>query len=95
MVNSNELDPGFKRLTNARLEYPQLARRLRKSGEVELELLISESGEVVELTILAETGSWGFGQAVTKAYRNAQFSPPTVNGQPVRVKWQQKIVFKP
>jgi Ca-activated chloride channel family protein len=63
--------------------YPELAKRMRASGMVVVEVLIDESGKVVEAR--ATSGPSSLREAAVNAARQARFSPTLVSGQPVRV----------
>ena len=95
MVSETGLDAGFRLVEPVRPGYPPLARRLGKSGEVRLELEIDPGGRVTRVSILEETGGWGFGAAVQDAYRAARFTTPTQGGRPVRVVWRKTLRFRP
>jgi len=95
VVDAARLDAGFRLLRPVEVAYPELARRLRRGGTVELEVEVTPDGRVARVAVLAESGSWGFGRAARTAYREARFTPPTVAGRPVRVLWHQQLRFEP
>lgn len=94
-VAPEQLDAGFRLLAPVSPAYPERAQLLGRGGEVRVELAVGRDGSVERVQVLDETGHWGFGHAVRRAYRGARFSPPTVRGRPVRVLWRQTVIFRP
>jgi TonB family protein len=56
---------------------------------------IEATGSVARVTVLDETGRWGFGAAAQRAYAAARFTPPRIAGRPVRVVLRKTIEFEP
>ena len=63
--------------------YPELARRARLSGMVDVEVVIDVTGKVISAK--AVKGPALLHGAAEQAARNAKFSPTLLSGQPVRV----------
>jgi periplasmic protein TonB len=63
--------------------YPEVARRMRASGLVTVEVLIDANGKVIAAK--AVSGNNLLQQAAVQAALRARFSPTTLSGQPVRV----------
>lgn len=63
--------------------YPELARRMRTSGLVEVEVVVDENGKVISARALAGPPSLR-DVAVQAAYR-ARFSPTKLSGQPMKI----------
>jgi periplasmic protein TonB len=63
--------------------YPPAARAIRASGQVQVQVLIDESGNVVSAS--AVSGHALLRPAAVGAARGAKFSPTLLSGQPVRV----------
>jgi len=63
-------------------EYPFRARRLRKEGNVLLELHLDAAGKVQEAEVI-ESAGYGFDESALKAVERSKFSPATRDGQPV------------
>ncbi|MFL6227233.1 MAG: VWA domain-containing protein [Pyrinomonadaceae bacterium] len=63
--------------------YPEIAKRMRASGMVVVEVTIDESGKVIEAR--AASGPVPLREAAVSAARQARFPPTLVSGQPVRV----------
>ena len=94
LVRINQLDDGFHLLEEVRPYYPPWARWRNESGWVELELFVDIEGRVRRLRLLNESNAL-FGEAAVVAWNRARFTPPTVKGKPVKVRWRQMIYFKP
>ena len=95
VVTPVQLDPGFRQVAGRSPRYPMGARRAGVVGEVQMELEIAPNGLVDRVEIVQETSGWGFGEAVRLAYLAARFSPPTMAGKPVRVRWRRTLRFSP
>lgn len=62
--------------------YPQMARQMRLSGSVQVQITISESGEVADAFVLS--GHPVLREASLQAVRQWLFKPTELNGRPVR-----------
>ncbi len=63
--------------------YPEMARRIRLSGQVQIQVLISEDGRVIEATIL--NGHPLLRAAALDSARRWVFTPTRLSGVPVKV----------
>ena len=63
--------------------YPPLARQIRLTGTVSVQVLIDESGKVISAKALS--GHTVFVDAAEQAAMRARFSPTTINDQPIKV----------
>ena len=63
--------------------YPAAARAVRASGQVVVQVVISETGSVISAS--AVSGHPLLRQAAVSAARGARFSPTQLSGQPVKV----------
>ncbi|HVG28512.1 MAG TPA: VWA domain-containing protein [Pyrinomonadaceae bacterium] len=63
--------------------YPDMARRMRVAGTVVVEVMVDESGRVLETR--AASGPALLRQAAVDAARQARFPPTLVGGQPARL----------
>jgi periplasmic protein TonB len=63
--------------------YPAAARAVRASGQVTVQVLISESGSVISANAVG--GHPLLRAAAEGAARGARFSPTLLSGQPVKV----------
>jgi TonB family protein len=73
--------------------YPPAARKMRATGSVEVEITISEAGQVVEATAIS--GHLALRNAAVEAARKWVFNPVMLNEVPVRVKSVLTFVFAP
>lgn|GEM_PF-2032199 len=72
--------------------YPSLARERRQEGQVSLQALISERGEVRDVRLVkGPGGGLGFEAAARKAVLKWRYKPAEKNGVPVRV-WKSVVV---
>jgi TonB family protein len=65
--------------------YPEIARRLRQEGLVQVTFLVTETGSVEQITVV-ESGGEVLDNAVVEAVKNWRYEPATKQG--VRVKMQ-------
>jgi protein TonB len=72
-----------RRIRGAAPTYPELARRAGVSGKVVLECVIGTDGRVTELQVMS--GHPLLAGAALDAVRRWEYSPTTLNGQPIRV----------
>lgn len=72
--------------------YPEGARRGSLEGDVKLELVVSETGQVVEVRVLRSAGS-GFDEVAERLVRRFRFRPAIRAGKPVpaRIPWTYKF----
>lgn len=63
--------------------YPELARRMRTSGLVEVEVVVDENGKVISARALA--GPPSLRDVAVQAAYQARFSPTKLSGQPVKI----------
>ncbi len=71
-----------------------MARQLRKSAVVELELTVDPAGRVVAAEPLGPPVGFGFDEAAVAAARAARFSPGTRDGRPIEAKTRLAIRFE-
>jgi protein TonB len=71
--------------------YPPLARRLRVSGTVSVNALISEQGAVIGLNL--ESGNPLLARAAMDAVEQFTYKPTLVNDKPVRVRTRVDVIF--
>jgi TonB family protein len=80
-------------ITKVNPDYPPTAREVNATGTVEVEIIISEAGLVVEATAIS--GHLALRSAAVDAARKWVFEPAILNGKPVRVKSVLIFVFVP
>lgn len=73
--------------------YPEIARRAKVQGPVELELLIDESGAVADVTVVRGL-RLGCTEAALEAARRWRFEPSTLGGRPVKVIYRLTVHFR-
>lgn len=73
--------------------YPEAARREGIEGDVRLELLVDERGEVAEARLLQRAGH-GFDEVAPDAARRIRFEPAQRGGRPVAVRIQWTLKFR-
>ena len=72
--------------------YPWLAQLLEVSGDVQVDVLIDESGAVTEAKAL--TGPRLLKGPAVEAARKARFTPTLLSGQPIKVTGRITYKFK-
>ncbi|HEX5083891.1 MAG TPA: energy transducer TonB [Blastocatellia bacterium] len=80
-------------ITRVKPDYPQAARKMNATGKVEVEVIISETGIVIQAS--AVSGHLALRAAAVEAARNWVFEPAMFNGAPVKVKSILTFVFAP
>ena len=80
-------------ITKVKPEYPPTAKKMNATGTVEVEIIISEVGLVVEAKAIS--GHLALRDAAVEAARKWVFEPATLNGEPVRVKSVLTFFFAP
>jgi TonB family protein len=73
--------------------YTEEARRLRKEGEVVLEVVFKATGEVQVLRVLQGLG-YGLDESAIQAAKRVRFRPAQQNGQPVDSTAKLHILFE-
>ena len=75
-----------RRVSGQALSYPPDARRRRQEGTVTVSMIVTETGEPVDLRILASAGRI-LDDAALQAVRTWRFEPARKDGVRVRVRW--------
>lgn len=78
-------------VTRVKPEYPAAARKMNAYGPVEVRILISPDGKVIEATAIS--GHLALRNAAVRAARSWVFKPTTVDGKPVITESILTIVF--
>jgi TonB family protein len=82
-------------ITSPEPAYPESARRFRIEGAVVVDMLVSETGDVIDVrTVKGIDGYPAFERAAESAVRKWRFRPATKDGVPVKVWKSQTFVFK-
>ncbi len=79
-------------LTKIRVIYPEMARRARAEGTVEVEFSVDVNGKVVQVS--AKTGPLTLRKAAEDAVYKTRFKPATSNGMNIPAKGRIALVFK-
>lgn len=72
--------------------YPEITMRARISGEVKLEVLIDEEGDVADVRVLH--GHVLLVEEATRAVKQWKYSPTLLNGEPVAVISTVTVIFQ-
>jgi TonB family protein len=80
-------------ITKVKPAYPPNAKRMSATGTVEVEIIVSEAGLVVDATAIS--GHLALRSAAVEAARKWVFEPAILDGKPVRVKSVLTFVFAP
>jgi protein TonB len=74
--------------------YPESARRARMSGQVVIEAVITDRGEVASPRVLQSTAEPLLNDEALKAVRQWRYRPATFRGKPVRVYLTVTVTFR-
>ena len=92
---ARQLDVFPRTLSAVRPTYPELGTQAALEGEVTLELLIDESGQVHAADVVRAVPEGYFEAAAVSAFRAARFVPGQKDGRPVRSRVVVKVMFSP
>ena len=95
VVDVTQVDVVPKRTQNPHLVYPPMALRQKIESTVLTSVLISETGDVLDVKVLRGDDRFGFTDAAVHAVRTAKYSPAMKDGKHVRTWMPQMIQFKP
>lgn len=79
-------------VTRVQPDYPATARQLRIQGIVELQIVISDTGAVEEVSIVS--GNPMLTRPAVEALRKWKFTPFTADGKAIRAQTQLSVAFK-
>ena len=65
----------------------------RVNGQIIVEFVIDESGDVIEPNII-DTFNLTLNDVILDKVRQMEFSPPIMNGHPVKVRYKLPILFR-
>ena len=95
LIPLNDVDVQPRQVRTSEPVYPTAARSLRREGSILINILISETGDVIQTAVMGGSrGSLGFDKAAEKAVRKWKFEPARKEGVPVRVWKSVTIAFK-
>jgi TonB family protein len=95
VVDVAALDVVPRRTRDPHVSYPPMAARQKIETSVLMSVLISESGDVIDVKVLRGDDRFGFTDAAVRALRGARYSPPMKDGKHVKTWLPQMIQFKP
>ena len=75
-------------------KYPEVARRARMSGQVIIEAVITDRGEVISPRVMKSTTESMLNQAALDAVRQWRYEPARFRGQPVPVYVTVTVTFR-
>ncbi|NMO23025.1 TonB family protein [Pyxidicoccus fallax] len=87
-----EAKPPVELASNARPEFPQAARAAGKEGQVILKIVVTEAGEVRDVTVLR--GEEPFVSAAVRAVSTWRYQPALLEGRPITVYRVVKVPFR-
>ena len=85
---------GGVRGLQAKVKYPEIARKAHVEGRVIVQLIVDENGNVRDAEILRGAGAGLDEEAIRVIYEHAEFTPGRQDGKPVPVRLAIPIVFK-
>ena len=88
----SDVDVAPRVLRSVRAIYPEIARKARLTGYVQLKFMVRENGSVGNVQVLR--GQEIFRQAAIDAIMKYEFSTPLLNNKPVSVWMTMPIEFK-
>jgi len=94
LIEFNELDIRPEPMSAPRLVYPPIARREHAEASLILTILISETGQVMDVKVLRGDPRFGFEAEAIRALRTLRFHPAMKDGKAVRTWMPQPIRFK-
>ena len=76
-----------------RVEYPEFARRAGIEGQVVVQFVVDERGNVVDPVVLRSPNEL-LSEAALEAVRESQFTPGQQRGRPVKVRFAVPVTFR-
>jgi protein TonB len=76
------------------LRYPPMATRQRAQASLILTVLVSETGDVLDVKILRGDSRFGFNDEAIRALRATKFRPAMKDGKPVKTWIPQPVDFR-
>jgi protein TonB len=78
----------------AKINYPEMARRAGIEGRVYIQFIVNERGEVENPVVIRGIGGGADEEALRALVQHAKFTPGMQRGRPVRVRYSLPIVFR-
>ena len=95
VVDVSALDVVPRRTRDPRVMYPPMAALQKVETNVLTSVLISETGDVLDVKVLRGDNRFGFTDAAVRALHGAHYSPAMKDGKHVKTWLPQMIQFKP
>jgi TonB family protein len=95
VVSVGNLDVVPRIVKPARPSYPPMAMRQKVAATIVLTVLVSETGDVLDVRVLRGEPRYGLNDAAVRAMKATRFSSPMKDGKRVRTWFPQSIEFKP
>ena len=93
ILELEEVDESPHKIYHIQPPYPYYARTKRIEGDVTLQFMVDEKGNVSSVQVLDVYGFDGFGASARETVLKWRFKPATYFGKPVAVWCIQKISF--
>ncbi len=77
----------------ARIKYPEMARRAGIEGRVIVQFIVNEDGTIENPRVIRGIGG-GCDEEALKAVSQTKFKPGRQRGEPVRVQYSLPVIFK-
>lgn len=87
-----ELKGGLAEL-QSKINYPEMARKAGIEGQVVVQFIVTEDGQVEDPQVVRGIGG-GADEEALRVVQEAEFEPGRQRGEPVRVQYSLPIVFK-
>jgi len=94
VVGVGDLDVVPRMVRPVKPVYPALALRQNVGATIVLTVLVSETGDVLDVRVLRGEPRFGLNDAAIRAMKATRFSPPMKDGKRVRTWFPQSIDFK-
>jgi serine/threonine-protein kinase len=92
-VNLDQVDEKPKHLSGAYPTRPEIAQKMRMTGQVVVEMVVTEAGHTTDLQV-TQSATPLLDDAVLKALRNWRFEPAREKGVKVRTRVERKFTFR-
>ena len=92
-VNLDQVDEKPKHVSGGYPTRPELAQKMRMTGTVTVEMVVTEAGHATDLQV-TQSATPVLDDAVLKAVRNWRFEPAREKGVKVRTRLERKFTFR-
>lgn len=94
VVDYDQVDVRPQLTSKPMLRYPPMATRQRAQASLILTVLVSETGDVLDVKILRGDSRFGFNDEAIRALRATKFRPAMKDGKPVKTWIPQPVDFR-